>query len=72
MQLLSGADISIRFDQDHMVYVVVVGVGPTHTEMVDRDPVVALGVAIMLQSGFTPKNLIHELEKRAAKNLKEF
>jgi hypothetical protein len=69
MQLISGADISIRFDNDHKIYVVVVAVGPTNTEMVDPDPVKALGVAIMLQAGFTPKNLKAELDSRAAKHI---
>lgn len=69
MQLLNGADISIRFDNDHKVYVVVVAVGPTNTEMVDPDPVRALGVAIMLQSGFTPENLKVELTSRAFRHI---
>jgi hypothetical protein len=61
MQLLSGADISIRFDKDRDLYVVVVMVGFHSTEFVDKDPVQALGVSLLLQAGFTPKKLHYEL-----------
>lgn len=63
MQLLTGADISIRFDTEHQVFVVVIGVGHNYTEFVDKDPVQALGVACLLQAGYTPEKLKAELSK---------
>jgi hypothetical protein len=63
MQLLNGADISIRFDPEHQVFIVVLGVGHNYTEFVDKDPVQALGVACLLQAGYTPEKLKNELSK---------
>jgi len=64
MELLTGCDISIHFDEYYQVYVAVVGVGRTSQEFADPDPVKALGVAIMLQARLTPDNLLKELKAR--------
>jgi hypothetical protein len=63
MQLLTGADITIRFDPDKKVYIAHVFVGSTSTEAIAKDPVKALGLAVMLQGGFTEDTLKAELTK---------
>lgn len=60
MILLSGADISIRKEGDK--YIAFVYVGMSHKEAIASDPVRALGLAVMLQAGFTENRLKKELE----------
>lgn len=59
MNLLSGADISIR--QENGKYIALVSVGYSHKEVTADDPVRALGLAVMLQAGFTENRLKKEL-----------
>lgn len=61
MILLSGADISIR--QENGKYIAVVGVGYSHKEVTAEDPIKALGLAVMLQAGYTENRLKKALEK---------
>lgn len=55
MILLSGADISIR--QEGSKYIALVQVGFTSKEVTADDPIRALGLAVMLQAGFTENKL---------------
>ncbi len=68
MDILTGANVNVRYDQDYNLFVVVINVGPTYTEYVDQDPVKALGVACLLQAGFTPGNLKNRLIHDQAKH----
>jgi hypothetical protein len=61
MQLLTGADISIRFDPEKGRYIARVTVGYTHQEAIADDPVKALGLAVMLKAGYTENKLKKEL-----------
>jgi hypothetical protein len=63
MQLLTGCDITIRFDPEKGVYIARVFVGSTSKEATAKDPVKALGLAAMLQAGFTENTLKAELTK---------
>ena len=57
MQLLTGADISIRFDPEKGRDIARVTVGYTHKEAIADDPVKAVGLAVMLQAGYTENKL---------------
>ena len=61
MQLLTGADISIRFDPERGKYTAYVQGGYTHKEAQSDDPIKALGLAIMPQAGYTENKLKKEL-----------
>lgn len=61
MNLLSGADISIRLDQEKGLYVATVMVGFTSKVATADNPVEALGKVIMLQAGYTEGTLHNEL-----------
>jgi hypothetical protein len=69
MLLLSGADVSIRFDLKNKVYIATAGIGLHSMQAITKDPVQALGLAVMLQAGFTKKNLKAELADRAHRQL---
>lgn len=60
MILLSGADISIR--QEGNKFIALVIVGNTHKEVTADDPVRALGLAVMLQAGYTENRLKKTLQ----------
>ena len=61
MQLLTGADISIRFDPEKGRYIARVTVGYNHQEAIADDPLKALGLAVMLKAGYTENKLKKEL-----------
>lgn len=62
MILLSGANISIV--RDGKEYVAIVQVGYTSKTAAAADPVRALGLAIMLQAGYTENSLKKELQPK--------
>lgn len=71
MNLLSGADLTIRFDWDKKLYIANVHVGGTHKQAMAKDPVQALGLAVMLQAGFTENSLKAELDRQAHQDEKD-
>lgn len=62
MMLLTGANISIR--QEKGKYIAVIYVGNTHHEVIADDPIRAVGLAVILQAGFTEGKLKKELETK--------
>lgn len=62
MILLSGADISIR--QEGSKYIALVQVGFTSKTATTDDPIRALGLAVMLQAGFTENMLKQALAEK--------
>ena len=61
MELLTGSDIAIRYDHETRKYTAYVQVGYTHKEAQSDDPIKALGLAVMLQAGYTENKLKKEL-----------
>ncbi len=64
MILFGGADISIRYDSEREVYLASVHIGNYSKLAVDPDPVRALGLAMLLQAGYTEEKLQAELQKK--------
>jgi hypothetical protein len=71
MQLLSGAEITITFDPEAGHYIAFVYVGATHKMCVASNPVRALGMAILLQAGYTEGSLKAELANQSTHAGKE-
>lgn len=62
MILLSGANIYLREEDGQ--YIAAVSVGYTSKEVTAADPIRALGLAIMLQAGYTENSLKKELQPK--------
>jgi hypothetical protein len=63
INLLIGADISIKREGDR--YIAVVQVGATSKTAIATDPATALGLAVILQAGFTENGLKRRLAEPA-------
>ncbi len=59
MVLLIGANISVRQENDK--FIAVASVGNLRKEVTASDPVRAVGLAVMLQAGYTENQLKKEL-----------
>jgi hypothetical protein len=61
--LLNGADITIRYDADDKLYIAHASTGTVsgYVPAAAKDPVRALGLAIMLSAGYTEETLKQEL-----------
>lgn len=62
MELLTGANISVRYDEERKLFIAFCGVGFTSKECSSKDLVSAVGMAVILQAGMTEKGLKKKLE----------
>jgi hypothetical protein len=61
MLLLDGATISIRYDSEAKKYTATAAIGSYSKTAIASDPVEAIGLACMLQAGYTESKLKKEL-----------